>query len=99
VQSGVPLKADFLLVPHHGSRTSSSPELLEAVAPSLAFVQAGYRNRFGHPAAPVVARYRERAITLLDSPHCGALTWHSARPTVAQCERQHDRRYWQHQPP
>ena len=98
VAAGAPLKADFLLVPHHGSRTSSSAEWLDAVAPSLAFVQAGYRNRFGHPAPLVVARYRERGIPLLSTPHCGALTWRSASPALVQCERASDRRYWQHQP-
>jgi competence protein ComEC len=43
------LRADVLKVAHHGSRTSSSPELLRAVAPSEAVVSAGVRNRFGHP--------------------------------------------------
>ena len=57
-QQGAALKADLLLVPHHGSKTSSSDAFLDAVRPSLAVVQAGYRNRFGHPAAPVLERYR-----------------------------------------
>src|SRR4029453_13848522 len=51
-QQGAALKADLLLVPHHGSKTSSSDAFLDAVRPSLAGVQTGYRNRFGHPAAP-----------------------------------------------
>ena len=59
--SGAALQADVLLVPHHGSKTSSSDAFLDAVRPSLALVQAGYRNRFGHPAAPVLERYRASA--------------------------------------
>ena len=47
---GRSLPASVLLVPHHGSRTSSTRCLLEAVAPGTAVVQAAYRSRFGHPA-------------------------------------------------
>ena len=50
-------RSDVLLVPHHGSRTSSSEEFIAAVAPRWAIVPAGYRNRFGHPRPDVVARY------------------------------------------
>ncbi len=45
------LRADLLKVGHHGSRTSTSPEFLAAVAPALAVISAGARNRFGHPHA------------------------------------------------
>ena len=93
------LRADLLLVPHHGSKTSSSPPLLDAVQPRIALVQAGYRNRFGHPAAEVLARYRERGITVIDSPRCGAARWSSAAPGEVQCQRQAARRYWHHAMP
>ena len=66
------LQADVLLVPHHGSKTSSSAELLAAVRPSVGLVQAGYRSRFGHPAPPVLARYQASGITVVASPSCGA---------------------------
>jgi competence protein ComEC len=90
------LNADVLLVPHHGSKTSSSAALLDAVAPRVAVFQAGYRNRFGHPAAEVQARYRERGIAVVDSPHCGAAWWTSAAPAELKCQRQEGRRYWHH---
>ncbi len=93
------LKADLLLVPHHGSKTSSSPEFLDAVAPRLALVQAGYRNRFGHPAAAPMQRYRERRISVLDSTHCGAVTWRSAQPDEVVCQRTAGMRYWHHAAP
>ena len=90
------LKADFLLVPHHGSKTSSSAEFLDAVQPSWALVQAGYRNRFGHPVASVVARYDERGIRLVRSPQCGAAGWQSQHPDQIRCQRDTGRRYWSH---
>jgi competence protein ComEC len=90
------LRADLLLVPHHGSRTSSTPAFLDAVQPALAIVQAGYRNRFGHPAADVLQRYHARGIAVVASPSCGALTWRSHQPQAARCERQAAPRYWRH---
>ena len=89
------LKADFLLVPHHGSKTSSSPAFLDAVQPRLALAQVGYRNRFGHPVAMVAARYDERGIRLVRSPECGAATWQSFKPAEIRCQRQAEPRYWQ----
>ena len=99
VTSHAPLQADVLLVPHHGSKTSSSPAFLDAVQPRFALVQAGYRNRFGHPAPSVLERYQERGIQVVDSSHCGAATWQSTAPSLMRCDRQDDPRYWQHYPP
>ncbi len=90
------LKSAVLLVPHHGSKTSSSAAFLDAVAPRVALVQAGYRNRFGHPAAAVVARYEQRGITLLRSDACGAWQWASDAAGQTRCERDATRRYWHH---
>ena len=90
------LKADFLLAPHHGSKTSSSARFLDAVQPRLALAQAGYRNRFGHPVDSVVARYDERGIQLVRSAQCGAATWGSANPADIMCQRRAARRYWHH---
>jgi competence protein ComEC len=99
VASGVNLKSDLLLVPHHGSKTSSSAAFLDAVQPPLALVQSGYRNRYGHPAPPVLVRYVERTIQVMDSPHCGAATWRSSEPRVVQCHRIDALRYWNHRVP
>ena len=89
---------DLLLVPHHGSKTSSSEAFVDALAPALALVQAGYRNRFGHPAPEVVQRYRARQVQLLTSVHCGAALWRSDQPAQVHCERQASPRYWRHVP-
>ena len=93
------LHADVLLVPHHGSKTSSTALLLDAVQPRIALVQAGWRNRFGHPAGEVVERYRARGISLAESARCGAATWASVAPEQLRCERVQGRRYWHHLPP
>ena len=90
------LKADFLLVPHHGSKTSSSAVFLDAVKPQFALAQAGYRNRFGHPVESVLARYSERGIQVVKSPVCGAAFWRSAQPGEVLCQRQLNMRYWHH---
>lgn len=99
VAQGVDLHADVLLVPHHGSKTSSSAEFLDAVAPHIAIAQSGYRNRFGHPAPTVLARYQERHIQVVDSPHCGAYTWQSWQAQNGACLRTQGLRYWHHNVP
>lgn len=93
------LRAHVLLVPHHGSRTSSGAEFIAAVAPRAAVVPAGYRNRFGHPAAEVVARYAEAGVALRRTDREGALaTRLSARGVEIEGERERRRRYWHDAP-
>ena len=77
-------------------QTMACCAVLQAVQPTLAFAQAGYRNRFGHPAPPVLARYRERGIVVVSSPVCGAASWDSQHPAEVRCQRQAALRYWQH---
>ena len=60
VASGQALRSDVLKVAHHGSDTSSTGALLEAVAPSAAVISAGADNPFGHPSAEVLERLAER---------------------------------------
>ena len=93
------LRATLLLAPHHGSRSSSSPVLLNTLRPRWVLVQSGYRNRFGHPAPEVLARYRERNLRWVTSPDCGAVTWRSDQPDEVMCERDRVRRYWHHRSP
>ena len=99
VASLAPLKADLLLVPHHGSKTSSSDTFLDAVQPRVAWVQSGYRNRYGHPAPVVMQRYLARSIVVHDSPHCGAMRWRSDQPEQTHCTRSDALHYWNHHVP
>ncbi len=94
---GERLRSDVLIAPHHGSRTSSTAAFLDAVRPRIAVFQAGYRNRFGHPAPDVLERYRERSIEIVASPSCGAWRWDAAGPQNGVCQRDAVRRYWQHE--
>ena len=55
--SGLELRADALVLPHHGSKSSSSPAFVEAVRPRVAIASAGAGNRHGHPHPEVLARY------------------------------------------
>ena len=71
---GQAVDADVLKVPHHGSRTSSSDELVDAVHPALAVISLGWRNRFHFPAAEVLARYAARGATVLRTDRDGAVT-------------------------
>jgi len=97
VAAGAPLASDVLLVPHHGSRTSSTAAFLDAVRPSVAVIQAGHLNRFGHPVAEVLARLRARGVMVVDSPSCGAWHWDGEdRPAAARCLRPEAMRYWHH---
>jgi competence protein ComEC len=92
--SGDALAADWLLVPHHGSNTSSTAGFIAAVHPRWAVVQAGYRNRYGHPRAEVLARYAAQHIAVVQTVSCGAATWRSAAPKEMTCQRQVERHYW-----
>lgn len=67
------LAADVMLVPHHGSRTSSSPGFLRAVSARHAIVSSGYRNRFGHPRPDILARYEELGARIWRTDRQGAV--------------------------
>jgi competence protein ComEC len=83
---GAGLRADVLKAPHHGSRTSSTPDFLAAVAPQFAVFPAGAGNRFGFPHPEVLARYpcptritgRDGAVTVRITSD-GALSWSTVR--------------------
>jgi competence protein ComEC len=93
------VKADVLLVPHHGSRTSSSRELIEAVSPRWAVVPTGYRNRFGHPNGEVLERYRAAGVGVMRTDLDGAVhVFLNDKGTRLQGERERKPRYWRRIP-
>ena len=68
------LAADVVKVPHHGSRTSSSPGLIAAVHPRLAVISCGVANRFGFPHAGVADRWRAAGARVLRTDRAGSVT-------------------------
>jgi competence protein ComEC len=67
------LHADLLKVPHHGSRSSTTPRLLDAVRPRLAVVSCGRRNLFGHPHPSVLEALAERGIRMRRTDQNGTI--------------------------
>lgn len=92
------LTADFLLVPHQGSKTSSTPAFLDAVSPSTAMLAAGYKNHYGHPHPKVVARYHERHIQLLSTIDSGTvlIKLNSSGSRISKY-REQQRHFWNYQ--
>ena len=68
--------ADLLKVAHHGSATSTTPELLEAVHPRFAVISSGYRNSFGHPRAEVLQRLQQAHVATFRTDLFGATTFY-----------------------
>lgn len=67
------LHADVVQVPHHGSRTSSTPAFVAAVGARVAVVSVGHRNRFGLPVPGVLARYLAAGAVIHDTAAAGAI--------------------------
>ena len=89
------LRADVLVAPHHGSRTSSSQQFLEAVAPKFVLFPVGYRNRYGHPHPLIEARYRESGAELLRTDELGAIRLHfTSNGIEVSAWREQAARYW-----
>jgi competence protein ComEC len=86
-----------LQVPHHGSRTSSSPGFIAATKPELAMVSTGWLNRFGHPRPEVLQRYASAGVPVLNTALEGAIQIdfpaHIATYEAIRW-RQRQRRYW-----
>jgi len=73
MQAYFPLASQWLLAPHHGSRTSSSRAFIDAVAPQHALITRGRHNAFGHPHPQVLERYRAAGVEVHDTALDGAL--------------------------
>jgi len=91
------LHTSLLVVPHHGSKSSSSPDFVAATLPDYAVFTAGYRNRFGHPREEVIQRYVDSGAKLLRSDEDGAiLVEMNAQGLQVERYRKTHHRYWTH---
>ena len=89
------LAADILVVPHHGSKSSSTEEFIAAVRPRYAFFPVGYRNRYRHPHPQVIERYAVLGAHRYDSATSGALEVRLRADGIAvEAYRERARRYW-----
>lgn len=64
LENGIDLSADVYKAAHHGSKTANTEAFMEAVAPSYAVISCGEENRYGHPHAEVLNRFREMGIQI-----------------------------------
>ncbi len=94
---GKALQSDVLIAPHHGSATSSTPEFIQQVSPRHVVYSAGYRNRFRHPHARVLARYSDLGIMQFNTAYAGAVQFsHSENGETLLVRRFRDSRvnFW-----
>ena len=90
-------QVDWLLVPHHGSATSSTTAFVDAARPRFAVIGTRWDNHFGHPHPDVVARYRAAGAHIVSTAVSGALRWRSADPGAIEAERCQRSPYWRRQ--
>ena len=92
------LRADVVLLPHHGSDSSSTPTFVAAAGSSISLVSAGFSNRWGLPSPEVVERWSRQGAEVISTADMGAIRVvfpESGRPFVSHRERLDRRRYWQ----
>jgi competence protein ComEC len=92
---------DAVVVPHHGSATSSSEAFVRVLAADLALVSAGYRNRWQLPRPEVVERWRSAGAAVLDTARDGAIAFRlcgKSGITKLERNRKRSRRVW-YEPP
>jgi beta-lactamase superfamily II metal-dependent hydrolase len=73
VESGMDLEAEVLKVPHHGSKTSSTPEFLSMVRPEFGIFSLGARNPYKFPPRQILRRYRNFGCEVLRTDELGAI--------------------------
>lgn len=93
------LAAEVLMVPHHGSKTSSSAAFIAAVNPVIAVFSAGYRNRYQLPNSKIIQRYQSAERQLVSTAKSGAITIKmlQRQPITIEKHRETARKYWHHQ--
>jgi competence protein ComEC len=93
---GERLRAQVLVAPHHGSKTSSTAAFVEAVDPELVLFPVGYRNRYRFPHAPVLRRYRQAGARLMGTARDGAIEvrLRPGRPPLVWTQRDKVQRFW-----
>jgi competence protein ComEC len=91
------LYSDIIVVPHHGSKTSSTVDFVQAVGAKQAIFTVGYLNRFKHPKPEVAQRYAAIGSSMYRSDRAGAilLSFNAEHSAQDQQWRMSHRKYWQ----
>ena len=90
-------RSNVVLVPHHGSRTSSTGSLVQATQPEIAIIAAGFGNRWGFPKADVVRRWENSGAAVINTAVAGSVSQRlcsGAAPGTVHLERLESRKYW-----
>ena len=92
------LASDILIVPHHGSNSSSGSAFLSAVNPEISIISVGYRNRYRLPNRQVIERYRTMGKRFLQTDRTGAITIKLERGSGFSIEKYRVKaaKYWHH---
>ncbi|PCI06974.1 MAG: competence protein ComEC, partial [Gammaproteobacteria bacterium] len=92
------LASDIIIVPHHGSKTSSSTAFIQAVNPALSLFSVGYKNRYHLPNNKILARYLSQKIPVIRTDENGAVTVRMLinKPFIVSNQRQEAKKYWHH---
>jgi competence protein ComEC len=94
-QQGDKLRADVLVAPHHGSKTSSTTAFIDHIRPNVVLFPVGYRNRYHHPHPQVLARYQQGAGRMYTSSRHGTVDIRiTPRGMAISAYRELHRRYW-----
>jgi len=89
------LSANVMIVPHHGSKTSSSLAFIDVVSPEIVVFPIGYRNRFGFPKQDIISRYESRQVKMLNTARDGALLFRfEEAEMIVSRYRYENRRFW-----
>lgn len=92
---GNSLYADVMLIPHHGSRTSSSEEFIEAIYPKYALVSVGYQNSYGHPKSDIIDRYSQIGTKVYRTDLTGQINFTlSDKPIEISYYREQNKHFW-----
>lgn len=86
LEQGLELKADVLKAGHHGSSTSTSDEFLSAVSPEYAVISCGEGNKYGHPHAETMNKFRQAGITVYRTDEQGTVIASSDGATITWSE-------------
>lgn len=91
------LTSEVLISPHHGSKTSSTPAFLTAVAPHFIVIESGWKNHYHHPAPQTIDTYQRTGALLFNTAQLGALAFHfpaDRTPPTFNIAGEARKRYW-----